>query len=190
MRCNVPLDDKDIEQIKGLIGESNKPLTDLLNAQKSQQEELAKNVGILADTLKNAPPAKAEDKPGKVDKPEPLTADGVSKIVAEAIAADRKQQAEQREQADAIKSAKDKVIREKLGNDADLGAFLPDTADAAQLAAAADKLAVKVTPKAKLPGTASDGGVPPARQPIDYGKLNASQKVDLGIQQLLSNTNV
>ncbi|HEX8342215.1 MAG TPA: hypothetical protein VF624_15030 [Tepidisphaeraceae bacterium] len=167
-----------IETINAAITAALKPVTEALAAVKGDQK-------ILADTFAALPPAKAEAET-KDKKPEPVTADAVAKIVADTLAAHRKADQEAAAKQAATKAARDKVIADKLGNDADLGAFLPATDDVAALTVAAETLAAKATPKAKAPGTASDGGTPPARQPVDYSKLNASQKVQLGVDQMLA----
>lgn len=165
-----------LDQVNDAISKVLAPITKSLG-------DLAENQRVLASTMEKLPPAKQAD---TKEKPEPLTPESIAKIVQDTLAADRKAQNDQVAKAAAIKTAKEKVIADKLGGDAELGGFLPDTDDAAQLTAAAEKLAVKVTPKAKVPGVSADGGTASARQPVDTSKLNASQKVQLGIDQMIA----
>lgn len=127
-------------------------------------EELTKNVGVLADTIKNAPPAKAEGAQagsGKDEKPEALTAEGVSKIVADAIAADRAAQTEAANKTAGRQKLIEKVAAEKLGGDKDLARFLTGD-DEAALGRSADELAAKIkTFKPDFGGATKDGGTTP-----------------------------
>ena len=85
-------------------------------------------------------------------------------------------------------TAKAEIVKTKLGGDAELGAYLPDTSDAAVLTAAADRLAAKVKPAANVPPVQSEGGTPPARTPVDYSKLSAARKVEIGVAQIVGTT--
>lgn len=147
-------------------------------ALKSKIDELVNNQKVLADTLaadkkaaQDAATAEAQ-KAAKSDgesKPEALTADAVQKLVSEAIAADRKAQAEAAAKNGAREALVAKVVKEKLGGNANLGALLAGD-DEASLAAAADKLAAEIkTYKPDFGGAAKEGGTPPggdAKQPL------------------------
>jgi hypothetical protein len=127
----------------------------------NQFAELTKNIGVLADTLKNAPPAKTEDKKADDKKPETVTPEAVAKIVADQLAAADKARSEAattKAQRDALIA---KVTKEKLGGDADLGALLVGD-DEAALVKSADALATKIkTFKPDFGGVAKEGGETP-----------------------------
>jgi hypothetical protein len=84
-----------------------------LDATTQSQAELAKNHRILADTLEKLPPAKADKEtgePGDKGKPapdaSPLTPEAITKMITEAIAADRQQQ----QTTQAAKSERDSFV--------------------------------------------------------------------------------
>lgn len=133
---------------------------------KTQIDELAKNQKIFADTfeteLKKLGEKAAGEPSRKADATgaEPQT---VAKLVADALAERDAAAAEKARSAEAAKAARTKVGLEKLFGNADLVDLLPDTADEAQLIAAAEKLAA--TAKKLKPdfgnAAAKDGGTVP-----------------------------
>jgi hypothetical protein len=116
------------EQLESVTKLVNETVSTALKPVTEAQTELAKNVGVIADTIKQLPPAAPEDK-GKdaAATAAQLTADDVSKQIAEALAKhDQSQQqtAELTRNREAfVKDAKNGLARlpaefaAKLGND-------------------------------------------------------------------------
>jgi hypothetical protein len=114
------MDEKLKAEVEAAIAAALKPITEAVAPLATSVSELAKNHKIFADTyaadqkkLEEAAKAAADaakvdaGKPGdKKDAPAALTAEAVSKLVADAIAADRKAQSQTAEQ----RAAKDAFI--------------------------------------------------------------------------------
>jgi carboxylesterase type B len=157
-----------------------KPVTDTLTA-------IGQNQKVLADTLSALPPAKVEEKKdgsegGASRKPAALTATDVAKVVEDAFKARDTAAAQAADKSAKVKSA----IATHLGGDESFATVLANIPED-QLEATAKSLASKVTAaKPDVGGVKRDGGTPAAATAVDYSKLNASQKVDLGVKQLLA----
>lgn len=145
-----------LDQVNNLIATANKPILDALKAQGEANAALTGNVKIIADTIAKLPPAKpadekpAKDKDGKDAKAKdgdaaatPLTDEEINKRV-EARVNDafkaREDEATKKAQRQALV---DKVVKEKLGGNAE---FAPNLVgdDEASLNASADSLATQI----------------------------------------------
>ena len=165
----MPLSNEDIEQIKGLITTSSKPLADSIATMATAQAQITKDLGVVADTLKALPPATPANKDDVDPKDKVLTREDVEKLADER--ADAKLAA--RDDAATKKAARqasiDKIVKEKLGGNAELGKLLVGD-DEAAIAASADTLAGEVKKfkpdfggaAAKDGGTVPNGDAPPA----------------------------
>lgn len=153
-------------------------LTKTVTELQAELADMRKNQKILADTLAAQPPVestKTEKQSAKGDaKAEPLTLEQINKVL------DARETA--KAQADARKQLVDRVVKEKLGGDAELAAFLPASGTEAEIVAAAEKLAARVRP-ANIGGANRDGGTPPARLPADILKLTPTERIAYGMRQ-------
>lgn len=159
-----------------------------LKPQFDQVGELAKNQKILADTIKQLPPAQTEEQKtgesGKT-KPEPVTAESIGKIVADQIAAAQKSQQasdqsrQQREQfiANRLKNFPP-AYQNQLGNDP---AKFEEEAKNIEQVFKTD--ATKFGWKAPSVGGENAGGQSPAAVKPDLSKLSASELIRMGVQQ-------
>lgn len=153
--------------VAAVVGEAIKPLAD--------------NQRVLADTLAKLPPAAGAQSQAAGTPPPALTAEQVTKLVTEAIAADRTAQRQTEQKTAAIAAKKAAVLKAKLGGNEKFAAVLPDTDDEAALNAAADVIAAEL--KAARPdfGGTSDGGTPAGRQPLDTSKLDPVDRIARGL---------
>lgn len=150
-----------IEQIKQMLTESVQPLTDKI-------AELETNLGVVAQTVAEQPTDKATG--AKKDENKVAVKDeGKDAAASSGTPAEKPLTA-----ADIARVVAAEVAK----------AIKP-----AEVTDAGGKTPAKPTAAAvKLPGTASDGGTTPANQPVDYSKLSAAKKVELGIAQAIKQT--
>lgn len=167
-----------VDQVKSIIAEAIGPITTALGS-------LGENQKVLADTLKALPPAAKADDAGKKDEAAALTPEAVTKIVTDAILADRKAQQTTGEQQQARQKFADTRLknlpaayRDRLGNDPTKW-----ETEAAALAEAfkADMAALKITVP-NVGGESSGGQSPQAVQP-DLSKLSDQQLMAMGYNQ-------
>ena len=139
------MDEAQLKALTDTLTAALKPVTDQLSA-------LADNQRVLADTLKQLPPAPT---------------DAAKSDAAKSDAA----------KSDSAKSDAGKPEAAKTE------AAKPEVADASP---SLEQVKQMIAEQLKLPGSAADGGTPPARQPVDYSKLPASQRVKIGVEQLVA----
>jgi hypothetical protein len=183
----MPMSKEDLDALGTALG----PL--IKSTVESLVKPIADNQKVIADTLAALPPAKKEDAAAaKVGDAKPLGAEDVSKIVTEAIKADRTAQAQASATSEKKTAARNKVIEAKglKEFDAILLAGLPDTDDEAALGAAADKVAAASNARgmklaANVGGAAKDGGITPGKETAAAPKQIGSGMTD-GQQALAS----
>jgi len=168
------------DAVKDAIAAVRKDVIDPLKSEiqklTGKQADLEKNQEIIANTLKDAPPAKKDDPA----QPAALTPEAINKQIADGVANALKARDDAArataDQDTAKKALREKVIKEKLGGDADLGAVLPDTGDEAALTAAAEALAGKIkTFKPDFGGASANGGTSPTETPAKPLNPNLSE---------------
>lgn len=150
-----PADDKSgitIDQVKALIAESLKPVTEQLGQTAQTLKSLGENQKVIADTLKELPPAPAEGKEGDADQPD------VKQLIADSIAAALKERDDAAGKAAARQATIDKLVAEKLGGRKELASLLKGESDE-DLTASADALAKVVN--LDFGGAAKNGGKTP-----------------------------
>lgn len=179
----MPMSKEDLDALGTALG----PL--IKSTVESLVKPIADNQKVIADTLAALPPAKKEDKPA--DAAKPLGAEEVSKIVAEAIKADRAAQSQATASSEKKTAARSKVIEAKglKGLDPMLLAGLPDSDDEAALNASADKIVAAANKAgiklADVGGAGKDGGVTPGKETAAAPKQIGSGLSD-GQQKLAS----
>jgi hypothetical protein len=146
-----------LDQVKSMIADAIKPFAD-------QLKEVSAQAKIANDTLAALPPAKAGDgkaEEKQAEKTATITAESVAKLVADAIAADRKQQQDESAKQAARAAKIDAVAKAKLGGNADL-AKLINAADDAGIDQQADLIAAQAKAlKPDFGGAKADGGTTP-----------------------------
>jgi len=165
-----------------------KPLQDQVTALTTNFKSVADNQKVMADTLAALPPASKEKKEEKKEEAKSLGADDVTRIVSEAIKADRTAQAQASASSEKKTAARNKVIAAKGLNDLDplLLAGLPDSEDEAALTAAADKIVAAANKAgiklADVGGVKKDGGETKGEKkdvpkPVGSGMSDGQQKL-------------
>lgn len=169
-----------LEQVQAAINAALQPIVAAQTALTTAQTDLVKNVGVIADTIKQLPPAQKEAAKGKDDGQLSLTADSVKTIVADLL----KGQQQSTEQA----MARQKFIGEKLK--AVPAAYAEKLGnDPAKWESEATGIAKQYGDDLRLAGfkptnlAASITGTPPAAQVVDISKMSGSELLASAVEE-------
>ena len=154
------------------VAAATRPLVERVEAIQQAEQQRAEAAAAAAK-----PDAEKQKPDG------PLTVESVGKLVADALAADRNQQAEQAGRQQARQATVNKLVADKLGGDASLASLLTAD-DEAGLARQAEAMSAKLdatrqAARPDLPGTRAEGGSLPSGQtgspPARFGLLTPGQ---------------
>lgn len=181
-----------LEQVGKAIADAIRPLNDSLAEVTAAQSDMVKNQQVLADTLKQLPPApapaaKAEgDKNGGAAGEKPLTAEAVQKIVGDAIGALTSQQKASGDKAAFVASPASGLAKLPDAYKSLLGTDPAKWADEAKSIAAKFESDFKALGgKIENIGMASkEGGTPASKAPVDLSKVPAFERIRMGLEKL------